>query len=435
MIEKTKNPVITIIGAGSQVFGFNMCMDICQTPQLKGAPIRLVDTDPGRLSTVKNLFQLVSDKTKMDLRVSMHTDRLAALPGTDYVILSVARQRVDRWEKDLAISRRYGIVETQGECGGPGGLSLTLRNIPLIMEIAKDIERLAPAATILNFSNPMTRVCLAISRYTRLRTVGLCHGLLGAQNMLSTLMGRPVIVRGCGINHFNWVRGAVWADNGRDCWAEVLDAFKKSDIPHWKYIRDLAEIFDAVVSPGDGHIADFIHHWRGTDHGLNPRYDLRPKCMDPYRTSAAEWDARMADYLSGKKDPLADVHGLSGEGAIPILCALSGLTPPYNDIAVNIPNEGYISNLPQRALVEVPGKITFNSIRGEEMGDLPPAIHSLVARQLEIADLAVEAAVEGSYSKALQALAIDPIITDLAFAKNYLNDILETHADLLPAFK
>jgi len=346
----------------------------------------------------------------------------------------VARQRVDRWEKDLAISRRYGIVETQGECGGPGGLSLTLRNIPLILEIAKDIERLAPGATILNFSNPMTRVCLAISRYTRLRSVGLCHGLLGAQHMLSALMGRAVIVRGCGINHFNWVRGAVWADDGRDCWNTVQDAFKNSDIPHWKYIRDLAEIFGAIVSPGDGHIADFIHHWRGSDHGLNPRYDLHPKCMVSYRTSAAEWDARMSDYLSGKKDPMADVHGLSGEGAIPIICAVSGLTPSYSDIAVNISNEGYITNLPDRALVEVPGKIAFDSIRGEPMGDLPPAIRSLVARQLEIAELAVEAAVEGSYAKALQALAIDPIITDLAFAKNYLNDILKTHADLLPAF-
>jgi alpha-galactosidase len=427
-------PIITIVGAGSQVFGFNMCTDICQTPQLKGAEIRLVDVDPDRLAVVRNLFQLVSDRTKMALRISMFTDRSAAFPGTDYVIISVARQRVDRWETDLAISRRHGIVETQGECGGPGGLSLTLRNIPFILEIARDIERLAPRATILNFSNPMTRVCRAITRYTRVRTVGLCHGLLGAQKMLSDLVGRAVTVRGCGINHFNWIRGAVWEDTGEDCWAAVREAFRESDIPHWKYTRDLADVFEAVVAPGDGHIADFIHHWRGTADGLNGRYGLHPKAMAPYRVSAAEWSRRMAEYLSGKRDPMADVHGLSGEGAIPILCTVWGLLPAYRDIAVNIPNRSYIANLPDGAVVEVPGEISRDSIGGECMGDLPPAIRSLITRQLEIADLAVEAAVEGSYSKALQALAIDPIVTDLAFAKGYLNDILKAHADLLPAF-
>lgn len=438
MTDQNKTPVITLIGAGSRVFSFNMCTDICQTPVLKGAEIRLVDVDTERLDSMKKLFELVSQKTGMDLKISSYTDRAAALPGTDYIIISVAFERIDRWDKDLEISRNYGIIESQGECGGPGGLSLTLRNIPLILEIAKDIEKLSPNSLVLNFSNPMTRVCTALNRYTKLRSVGLCHGLLGVQRMLSKLAGRPLIVKGCGINHFNWVFAAKWADDGQDAWPNITKTFmdaSKDDIGDWIYIRELFEIFGRICAPDDEHIADFIHHWRGNKGGLKERYRMAPKDMKTYRKAAAQWEQKINSYLSGEKNPMDNVNGLSGEGAIPIISAMAGLIPPYDEISVNIPNKGYINNLPMGAVVEVPAHISAGHIKGENIGNLPAGIHSLISRQLEIADLAVEAAVEGDYNKALQALAIDPLITDLQMAKDYLADILDANGDILTRFK
>ncbi len=429
-----KAPAITLIGAGSRVFGYHMCTDICQTPALKGSEVRLVDVDADKLAKVKALFQIASDLTGLDLRVSAHTDRTAALPGSDFVIVSVARQRIDRWEKDLAIARRYGIIETQGECGGPGGLSLTLRNIPLLLEIARDVERLSPKATILNFSNPMMRVCLALSRYTRVRTIGLCHGVLEGQRVLSQLLGRELEVLGCGINHFNWLVAARWKDTGEDALPAVREAFAKSDLPNWRYTRDLLEVFGRLCAIGDQHITDFVHHWRGPADGLNPRYALKPKEMASYRRGEAAWEQRMAAYVGGARSPMADVKGLSGEGAIPIIAAMSGRIPPYHEIAVNLPNQGYIANLPEGAIVEVPAQVSSGQIRGDAMGDLPVGIRSLIARQLEIADLAVEAAVEGNRQKALQALALDPIVPDLQTARSYLDDVLSAQADLLPQF-
>ncbi len=436
--EKTPNsvpaPAIALIGAASRVFGFHMCTDICQTPALRGAQVRLVDVDAEKLARVRRLFEIASSLTGMDLCVSATTDRRAALPGTDFVVLAVARERIERWEQDLAIARRHGIVEAQGECGGPGGLSLTLRNIPLILDIAGDVQELAPGATILNFSNPMLRVCLALSRYTRVRTSGLCHGLLEGQHVLSRLVGRELQLTGCGINHFNWVFAARWADTGEDAWPAVVEAFEKSDLSNWQYTRDLLQVFGRLVSVGDQHITDFVHHWRGASGGFNPNYGLRPKEMASYRRGAAAWEERMAGYTGGRRNPMADVKGLSGEGAIPIIAAMASLIPPYHEIAVNLPNRGYIANLPEGAIVEVPARVTAGDIRGEAMGDLPAGIRSLIARQLEIADLAVEAAVEGSYQKALQALALDPIVPDLQTARAYLNDILDAHRDLLPRF-
>jgi len=434
MQGNNRNPVIILVGAGSRVFGFNMCTDICQTPALKGAEIRLVDINEERLHKIQKLFERVSAVTEMDLRISAYTDRTEALPGADFVILSVAHERIDRWEKDLQISRRYGIVEVQGECGGPGGLSLTLRNIPLVLDIAADIERLAPRATVLNFCNPMLRVCLAMSRYTKLRCVGLCHGLDSTQRKLSKAMGRPLILKGYGINHFNWVYQATWEDTGEDAWPDLIKYLQSGADSSRLYTSDLYEVFGRMVTPDDTHITDFLHHWRGTKDGLNARYALKPKDMEPYRAADEEWEKRIDAYISGVRDPMKDVHGLSGEGAIPIMAAMSGLTPPYTEIAVNLPNKGYIPNLREGAIVEVPARVGVNYIEGEKMGELPLALRSLISRQLDIAELAVEAAVEGSYLKALQALAIDPIVTDLGVAKSYLRDILKAHADLLPRF-
>ena len=427
-------PVVTLIGAGSRIFSFKMCTDICQTPALKGLRVRLVDVDADRLETMRRLFALVSGNTGMDLQVGAFTDRRAALPGSDYVILSVARDRIARWQTDLEISRRHGIVETQGECGGPGGLSLTLRNVPLVLEIMRDIEELAPDAVILNFSNPMTRVCHAIHRYTCLDCIGLCHGLLGGQGVLSRMLGCEVRVKGCGINHFNWIYAATWADSGEDAWATVVEAFAADDLPGWRYSADLFRVFGRLPSVGDGHVTDFLHHWRGEADGLNARYALKPKDMARYYKAADEWEARIAAWLAGERDPMADVKGLSGEGAIPILAARSGLIPPYNEIAANLPNRGCIANLPEGAIVELPARVSPGTVAGERMDPLPEGIRSLVARQLDIAELAVEAAVEGSREKALHALAIDPIVTDLGVARAYLDDILVAHADLLPVF-
>jgi alpha-galactosidase len=435
MTKQVQKPVVTIIGAGSRIFGFNMCTDMCQTRVLKGTEVRLVDVDAQKLDEMKRLFELVSKQTNMDLNVKAFADRKAALPGTEFAIISVARDRINRWDTDLAISRKYGFVEAQAECGGPGGLSLTLRNIPLMLEIARDIEKLAPKAVVLNFSNPMTRVCTALTRYTRLQTVGLCHGIHGGERMLTKLLGRPVTVRGCGTNHFNWVHAATWSDTGDDAWPAVVEAFSKSDLSHWKYTRDLFDIFGWLIAIGDGHISDFIHHWRGDKDGFKPQYGMVTKEMESYRRGAEMWDKRVADYLSGAQDPMANKKGLSGEGAIPIIATMSGISPAYEEIAVNIPNKGYITNLQEGGIVEVPARVSKGRIRGAKMGALPTGIASLCSRQLDIAELAVEAAVEGSREKALQALAIDPLITDLHMARSYLKDILEAHKDLLPQFK
>src|SRR5205823_3874263 len=117
------------------------------------------------------------------------TDRREALPGADFVILAVEVARFDAWAKDWEIPIAHGVTHTYGENGGPGGMSHSLRQIPLVLEICRDVEALAPNALVINYSNPLTRVCLALTRYTSLRVVGLCHGIAMAYSKVGRVMG------------------------------------------------------------------------------------------------------------------------------------------------------------------------------------------------------------------------------------------------------
>jgi alpha-galactosidase len=280
----------------------------------------------------------------------------------------------------------------------------------------------------------MTRVCRAVAKYTRVRCVGLCHGLVGMQRHLSRLLSRAVEVAACGMNHLNWIHAARWKDTGGDAWPEVQRALLADADPTRSYTRELFEIFGRIVTPDDQHISDFLYHWRVGPAGMQPRYHMLPKAFDFYRTFQREWEQKIADCLSGRRNPMADLHGLSGEGAIPIICATRGLTPAYEECAVNIPNGRCIPNLAPEAVVEVPAFVDTRGVTGRAAGPLPLPLRSLIERQMEVAELAVEAAAEGSRTKALQALAIDPLVPDLRAARAYLDDVLATHKDLLPAF-
>src|SRR5207248_5093628 len=164
-----------------------------------------------------------SDVCSSDL-IGSTGDRAEALPGADFVVVAVERDRFASWRKDWEIPIAHGIVHSYGENGGPGGLAHSLRQIPLVLEICDDIQSQAPNALVINYSNPLTRVCLAITRYTNLRTVGLCHGVAMAFPKIGRVMGwvtapedtpeeraqeqavvDSIDIEACGLNHITFI--------------------------------------------------------------------------------------------------------------------------------------------------------------------------------------------------------------------------------------
>ena len=182
---------IVAIGVGSLVFGVELLRDVYQTPELRGAELWLVDLDPGALRRMGGLAEKLNEASGWDITLRTTPERVEALPGADYVVTSIAVDRDSTWQADHELALKHGFPSVLSENGGPGGLSHTLRSIPPMLAIAKDIERLAPNALLLNYTNPENRVCLAIHRYTSVRSIGLCHGVAETIEMADQTARHP----------------------------------------------------------------------------------------------------------------------------------------------------------------------------------------------------------------------------------------------------
>ena len=428
---------IVSIGAASVSFGPAMIQDAVLTPGMRGSTLWLVDIDADHLEVMASYAQRLNEKYGAGLTIKHTTDRTEALPDADFVMSSFAILRDELWQKDFEIPLKHGLKQVLGENGGPGGLSHCLRNIPILLDIADDMERLCPNALLLNFTNPESRMCLAVSRYTDLRFVGLCHGIGMAQQTVGQALGIPagdVESIAAGLNHFTWLLDIRRKGTGEDIYPAFRQALKEKNIEEIKsgggyswgiaMCRKLMDVFGYFPSCSDDHCGEYVSYaWQFC--GLEG-YDFAAA----RRGRKAAWE-RLRSIASG--DAACPEIEPSGEFAFPIIASI--LTGRSDKIlAVNIRNNGLIPNLPDWAVVEVPAVAAPDGLRGIHMGDLPRGIAALLNTQAHVQSLAVDAAVHGSRQLALQALLADPVVTDEIAAEKTLDELLSVHAPYLSRF-
>jgi alpha-galactosidase len=177
-------PKVVIIGAGSTIFGLGTLATLVRSERLHGSTLGLVDLNGGGLDLIDSLAHRLNQEWEAGLAIESSTLREEVLPGADFVIVSIeVGPREGTWRRDWEIPLRFGVRQPYGENGGPGGFAHTLRQVPEMLAIARDMERLCPDAWLINFTNPVPRLCLAVSRYSRIKTVGLCHQINEAYMM------------------------------------------------------------------------------------------------------------------------------------------------------------------------------------------------------------------------------------------------------------
>ncbi|NLG26926.1 MAG: alpha-glucosidase/alpha-galactosidase, partial [Chloroflexi bacterium] len=255
---------IVLIGAGSHSFGRGQLADLLQNPDLSGmgVSLTLVDTDPAALDLMARLAQRIKQHSGTDVAIEHTTDRREALPGADYVITAVARRRMELWEQDFRVPLAYGFRHCLGENGGPGALFHALRSLELVLPICRDIEALCPAALLLNFSNPESRVLHAICHLTAVRAVGICHGVFGALRKIEQALRRPIDelhVVSAGINHFFNVLSIRDKATGEELRDVVLDRLLHDpSIGLPPLAHKLAELWGLITYPSDDHIGEYL---------------------------------------------------------------------------------------------------------------------------------------------------------------------------------
>jgi alpha-galactosidase len=364
------------------------------------------------------------------------------------------------WKKDYELTLKHGLRQPYAENGGPGGFAHAARNIGPLMGILRDMEQACPDAWFVNFTNPMVRICDAVNRHSRIKSVGLCHqiyagyvmvgaalaGDLGievppeltgmhasldqaaAQHRVREQIVPLVDIRAAGTNHFSWILSIHDRRTGEDLYPLFRKRFFELDPNFEPLTREVFSAFGLFPIPGDTHLCEYLP-WMSDP---LTKYNLKLYDWDLW-SSVREYELdRLNDMAAGN----ATIDGLlatESEGALEVIENIAGGTTHYH-LAANLPNVGQIANLPMGATVETPVVMDGAGIHPVHMGALPEPIAELLRRETTVVQLCVDAAVEGSREKALQCLLLDPVITDIQTAKKILDDYLVSYKEYLPQF-
>jgi len=409
---------VVFIGAGSMYFGLNMFRDLFSTTELSGSKLVLVDLNEEYLERMYQLALKMNAESGAGIIIEKTTDRIEALPGAKFVVNSVAIDRNRLWKLDFEIPRKYGIRHTLGENGGPGGVFFTLRTIPIIMDIIRDMERLCPDAYFINFTNPESRLILALGLYSDIRSIGLCHGVFMGQDDVAKIMGLPseqVDVLGAGMNHFQWLLEVRDRYTGEDLYPLLREKEKDFDPTFVPLTRKLFHAFKYWITCSDDHMGEYLAYgWEGGEEG----YDF-----DGDERFRLEIQTQIDAVIAGNSLP-EKWKQPSGERGAALITAVLHNKKVILEAGV-IHNRGTIQNLPYDCAVEVPIAVDGSGVHPLSIGKLPEPLAGLLTSQAVVQKLSVEAAMRGSKELALQALLVDPVVNSITAAEKLMDEMWE----------
>ena len=261
---KGVGPRIVIVGGGSRQWGPKLTTDILTTPSLTNATIVLHDIDAASVSLMGSYCERINRELGTSATIEATTDRKVALTGADFVAVTITTGAFASMRHDLEIPAKYGVRQSVGDTCGPGGINRSLRNIPVLLDIARDMESQCPDAWLLNLTNPMTCLTRAINRETSIKAVGLCHEVVIMSWLVAIALGVQADDVGftiTGVNHLPWITElTVSGEEGfgalRRALADRPDASWFADEHQLKLA--LLDRYGALPGAGDRHVAEFF---------------------------------------------------------------------------------------------------------------------------------------------------------------------------------
>jgi alpha-galactosidase len=379
------------------------------------------------LKIVGDLLEKMIRQRDSRMTVTRTLDREEALQGADAIVLSITTGGREADFRSFEVCAKYGIPVGVGDTLGPPALARNLRSIPVVVEIARDVQSICPEAVILNFTNPMSAITGAMARETGLPVWGLCHSGDELFEHFARVFGvakSALAIELAGVDRTADILDATLASE-----AKLEDTILETRREEVRLQQDIFRILGCWPSTGDTHLAEFYEYF------LTPRrreqLGLRVRTMIPGREPLGPVEPLEIIMQWAYGDgPVGDMDRMTNEHAHELLwSAFTG--EPYTR-AINILNEGeYVKGLPREACVEVIATAAGRNVTADQVA-LPPAAHSLVQRWVTIHELSIRAALDCDREAARQALFLDPHVTDMYDIEPMLEDFLIALRPWLP---
>lgn len=439
---------IVMVGGGSVNWSPTLINDLVLTSGLQNAQFTILDVNEEAGNKMVQFGRMLVKSRDLACDFYYTGSRKEAFTNADYVIITISTGDLDAMEYDLKIPEDYRIYQTVGDTVGPGGWARGLRNIPVLAEMARDIEKYSPKAIVLNYTNPMAVLTNVFYKVGRLKTVGLCHGLFEVYDVLMKIFKleseEEIKVRFGGTNHFFWITDLkIQGDDGYELLRHKLNGGPFAELVTDVYMdgagfhsdkwvcSELYEYFGFLPYVADRHICEFLPWYLTQDTVKIEKYKLERTFIKQRREWKQKGRERLEALIAGHVK-VSDKR--SRETAANIIGAFA-TNREFIDV-VNLPNEGQIPNLPKGSVVETLGVINSVGFTPLTSGVLPEQILNLQLPHVSNQDLIVEAGLEGDMEKAFYALYNDPLCSHLTIPeiKEMGMRLLKTHERFLPQF-
>ncbi len=428
-LQKAK---LTIIGAGSASFTAGLVADLLSSGIEADWTIGLVDIDPDALEVAHGLVRRMVETKGLGHSVEASIDRCDVLLGSTFVVTTIAVGGRDGWRKDVQIPLEHGIHQPVADTVGPGGISRALRQIPAMLDIARDVAKLCPDAHFFNYANPMAAICRAVNKATPATVTGLCHGVQGTLRYLCD----KVRVDYCdvssvyfGMNHLTWI--THFTRRGEDLWpkvAGILDGLSPSDNP---FSWELYKAYGAFPAVLDRHVSEFFpERFFG---GEEYTSDVVGEILSVMDGGDASWERRKRQARGEEEleEGLFERTLGEHEALLPIIGSIMG--DRHEVFPMNVPNT-VLAGVPADFMLEIPVAATKAGCLPMGLPEMPAALMAWITEALYGVEITVDAAITGDRNVFVQALLYDRSVPNLKAAEALADDLLRAHAEDLPQF-
>lgn len=440
---------IAFVGAGSTVFAKNILGDCMCTPALQDAELALYDIDATRLKESAAVMRALNRNINRNrARITTHlgkAQRKRALRNADFVVNAIQVGGYDPCTiTDFEVPKKYGLRQTIADTIGIGGIFRVLRTLPVMLDIAHDMEKVCPDAWFLNYTNPMAALTGGLLRKTSIRTVGLCHSVQACAGGLLRNLGMDKDVshvqwKIAGINHMAWLLEIT--DQGRDLYPEIrkrarrkLQAWRKGPEKNHDMVRLYMMLqLGYYITESSEHLSEYVPYF------IKKSY---PELISEFNIPLDEYPRRCVNQIAHWK---AQKKQLRGKGLTHTRGHEYGswimesvLTGQPFALGGNVLNHGLITNLPRNACVEVSCLVDRNGVQGTFVGDLPEQCAALNRTNINTQLLTLEAAFTGRKDHIYQAAMLDPHTSaelSIDDIRRLCDDLIRAHGRWLPRFR
>lgn len=411
---------IAIMGAGSTYTPELFDGLIRRGSELGMTGVVFEDIDPARLDPVFGFCQRMAKQMDSGFDMKKTLDQDEAIRGADFVVIQIRVGGQQGRHEDIMLGLRHGLVGQ--ETTGVGGFAKAVRTIPQVLSIADSVERLAPDAWVINFTNPSAIITESLQRHSKARVLGLCNIPIDTRIEIANALECPmeaVELDYVGLNHLSWVRG-IRVD-GQDRMDEVIDALGKgygpANVPEVNYGKVFWHALHMIPSP-------YLRYFYLTG-------EMVQTLQNNTRTRAQEVmeiEKKLFAYYNDpdtwEKPELLNQRGGAwySKIAIEIIAALLDEKP--RPLVVNTAQAGAVDQMPQDAVMELTCDVSRDGVVPRPVGMIQEEIFGLIRQVKAYERLTIEAATMHSRDKALMALMANPLVRTLPHARAVLDKLV-----------